>query len=84
MYCNDKEEEKSHNSLSFLLLSTEHCLKHFREGTRKCIPLFVLDFSIGIVCQKGTSEVLILMSSPTVRIFLLEFCGNIIITSLNV
>lgn len=48
MYCNDKEEEKSHDSLSFLLLCTEQCLKHFTEGTRKRTPLFVLDFSIAI------------------------------------
>lgn len=53
MYCNDKEEEKSHDSSSFLLLSTEQCLKHFTEGTRKCIALFVLDFSVGTAVLEG-------------------------------
>lgn len=80
MYCNDKEEEKSQDSLSFLPLSTEQCLKHFTEGTRKCIPLFVLDFSIGVSVLEGDFKGLNIngfSNSKNFSLWILRNCNNV-------
>lgn len=80
MYYNDKEEEKSHDSLSFLLLSTEQCLKHFTEGTRKLIPSFVLDFSIVIAVLEGDFKGLnfnVFSNSKNLSLWILwNYCNN--------
>lgn len=80
MYCNDKEEGKSHDSLSFLLLCTEQCLKHFTERTRKLTPLFVLDFCIAIAMLGGDFRGLIFnvfSNSKNLSLWILwNYCNN--------